>query len=658
MSAQIRPNRMEVSDRFPMLGFAVRADQPNVDAEVVLATDINLFHPERRANRTAANFYSSREHGLLHVPRGESVFVVPPEVLARFIGHERLYFGLATGRRENGGLHVEALPREGSPYVALRGFTGRTLRRSFGGASASRAPVLEWTGDAARPGSEPSPGANGHGGNGNGASALHGRNNSMGGNGSTNGGGYPATGFSTAYDDGFGEMPVLPGDPRARARRIGGAFADRIGEALDLGVSPQTVDPILQALEAQPVATPMNWARGQSTDDTTLEPVPPPAPRARAMNAGIAAAQFVVETIRDRRGGISWDLDQFRGIKHPNDTAPANAGAFKDGATINLNDWPIARGLVDDMSAWFKIDWQYNGRSLGNVRIQNTGTNDRVLYTLHVTAKIMDDNRVHPPNNCAALRINFHYRFSRRLGSEAIAVREITIYGDGTYETSGRWLQASAFELSQAQEAAPSEDETLEPVPAPAPRARAMDGGAAAAIAIGGFVVETIRDSRGGISWDLDQFRGIKHPNDTAPSNAGPFHDGATINLNDWPVARGLADDMSAWFKIDWQYNGKSLGNVRIQNTGTNDRVLYTLHVTAKIMDDNRVHPPHNCAALRLNFHYRFARRIGSEAIAVRDVTLYGDGTYEVDGRWLQASAFAVEPQHQQATGNGGYAHA
>ena len=70
MSAQIRPNRMEVTDRFPMLGFAVRADEPNVNAEVVLATDISLFQQQNRAHRTAANFYSSREHGLLTVPRG------------------------------------------------------------------------------------------------------------------------------------------------------------------------------------------------------------------------------------------------------------------------------------------------------------------------------------------------------------------------------------------------------------------------------------------------------------------------------------------------------------------------------------------------------------------------------------------------------------
>jgi hypothetical protein len=31
---------------------------------------------------------------------------------------------------------------------------------------------------------------------------------------------------------------------------------------------------------------------------------------------------------------------------------------------------------------------------------------------------------------------------------------------------------------------------------------------------------------------ELDQLRGIKHPNDKVPANPGPFRDGATINLD------------------------------------------------------------------------------------------------------------------------------
>ena len=75
--------RLDVTDRFPMLGFTIRTDSPPRVAEVVLATDPALF--AKKEGRTPSNFYTSREHGLLSVPRGEAVYVVPPEVLARFI---------------------------------------------------------------------------------------------------------------------------------------------------------------------------------------------------------------------------------------------------------------------------------------------------------------------------------------------------------------------------------------------------------------------------------------------------------------------------------------------------------------------------------------------------------------------------------------------
>lgn len=235
MTAQIRPNRMEVSDRFPMLGFAVRVDEPNVEAEVVLANDIALFSPENKARRTAANFYSSREHGTLMVPRGDGVFVVAPEVLARFIGSEKLHFGLATGRSGNGGLKVDALPREGSPYVSLRGFTGRTLRRSFGSGRLAGPPRLEWTGDAARPGSEgvaPARNGNGHGnGNGNG-------------NGGANGSAAIAAPASpptptgeVGYDDGFGPMPAIPARESAYRGNARARSPERMGITLSSGTT-------------------------------------------------------------------------------------------------------------------------------------------------------------------------------------------------------------------------------------------------------------------------------------------------------------------------------------------------------------------------------------------------------------------------------------
>ena len=231
MTAQIRPNRMEVNDRFPMLGFSVRTDEPNVEAEVVLANDISLFDPQNKAKRQANNFYTSRENGTLMVPRGEGVFVVAPEVLSRFIGTDKLYFGLATGHSGNGGLKVDALPRAGSPYVSLRGFTGRTLRRNFRRGRQAAAPKLDWTGDAPRPGSEsaapvvtPTLASGG---------ALARKEG-------TSGAGGAATPSAPArgavYDDGFGLMPAIPAREAPYRGAVTGPSA-RMGMTLSSGTS-------------------------------------------------------------------------------------------------------------------------------------------------------------------------------------------------------------------------------------------------------------------------------------------------------------------------------------------------------------------------------------------------------------------------------------
>ncbi|QAY75971.1 hypothetical protein ETR14_05090 [Sphingosinicella sp. BN140058] len=207
MVAQLRPTRLDVTDRFPMLGFTIRTDNPPRAAEVVLATDPALF--TRREGRSPSTFYSSREHGLLSVSRGEAVYVVPPDVLARFVTASQLWFGLATATPPAANdWTVDVLPTASSPYVSLSGLTDRSLRRvrmyparrgggeAYGGSNA----VLEWAGDRAQPGmrpvqqptqtarpTAPSPAATG-----------------------------PAP-ADVPYDDGFGPLPPLSSNPPATA---------------------------------------------------------------------------------------------------------------------------------------------------------------------------------------------------------------------------------------------------------------------------------------------------------------------------------------------------------------------------------------------------------------------------------------------------------
>jgi hypothetical protein len=219
------------------------------------------------------------------------------------------------------------------------------------------------------------------------------------------------------------------------------------------------------------------------------------------------------------------------------------------------------------------------------------------------------------------------------------AVEQLSLAGQvaGSQALAAAAAAGSRSTFARAKSASSGQ---LAPPPPPVYGARSLDAGAAeAAIAIAGIAIEHVISNETSITWDLDQWRGMKHPNDTPPSPASPFQDAPPIMLNRWPVVEGASgDEISAWFQVDWQYNGKSLGNIRIRNTGTNNALLRRAHVDARIMDDNIVYPRDNptFAALRITFTYRFTRPLLPDSIATTEVHLYGDGHIDVNGRWDQ----------------------
>lgn len=199
-------------------------------------------------------------------------------------------------------------------------------------------------------------------------------------------------------------------------------------------------------------------------------------------------------------------------------------------------------------------------------------------------------------------------------------------------------LVQSATSAPQAQAAALAED-TSDPVlpPPPPPRARAMDGGVTVAIAstIAGAAMERLLNDDGDVNWSLDQLLGLKHPNDVPPNPMPGFHDAQTIRLVDWPyIDSKIGDRIQAKFSVDWQFNGVSLGNVRIGNIGTEDAIGWGLKVEARIMNDAILHGP--AAALRINFNFRFTRAILSDKIATIELRLFADGTFSYSSNWEQ----------------------
>jgi N-acetyl-anhydromuramyl-L-alanine amidase AmpD len=204
MPSLIRSNSPEVSRSRPVLGFTIHTGGPPW-FEVALASDPSLFSPEQKDRRTPSTFYSSRALGPLPAERGEAVWLVPPSVLARFVGQDQLYYTIATSSdptfRQP---ELSRLPSGAVPSVAIsKSFSG-DLRRLAGvpntrggllgnGYGSSSPESLEWAGDVAAPGtSEPVTPPGGAGGTtpsqqpaGDGAAAM-------------------------AYDDGLGYLEPMP----------------------------------------------------------------------------------------------------------------------------------------------------------------------------------------------------------------------------------------------------------------------------------------------------------------------------------------------------------------------------------------------------------------------------------------------------------------
>ncbi|MFZ5797123.1 MAG: hypothetical protein C4563_08540 [Desulfobulbus sp.] len=356
MVAQIRPNRLEVNDRFPMLGFTIRTDGMPRRAEVAVATDFTLFQPERRTERTTNNFFSSRASGSLSVPRGEAVYVLPSEVLARFIGAEKLYVALATIPEHNGTTpRVDVLPEEGSPYISLKGLTGRSLRRvrllpnrqqlmaGYGANGAS----LEWAGDAAVPGMQPAAPPP----NGSGASA-------------------PAPEKAVAgekqYDDGFGPMPEeeKPTVPSSASQGYGMAqgyasgsrgFAEGADEDADRGIEGPIPDAPLEAGQTVPYTR----ALDQQPEYPQAGRFVPAASENFRRVASKRAINRIVIHITDGRANINGPISWFQ---NPKARVSAHYVIGQDGEVVQMvrhNDvaWHAGRA---------------NGESIGIEHVANT----------------------------------------------------------------------------------------------------------------------------------------------------------------------------------------------------------------------------------------------------------------------------------------------
>jgi N-acetyl-anhydromuramyl-L-alanine amidase AmpD len=270
---RIQANRNAIDDRFSVLGFSVRSESPLF--EVGVATDPALFRADHKAARNRRNFFSSRAAGVLRARRGEAVYLLPPDVLANFIGQPKLYFGLATFRDNSKGTpdSVQA-PGAGSMYVNLGGLTERGLRRltssarvsSYGQAN-GRDPSLEWGGDA-WPQQPASAAPSVRGAAGTAPPAVN--------------------GTSLPYDDGFGRFPdpVTASNGTTRATTATPAAAANTAAP---GTAPATTQALRQ-LARRPTARYALGLADDAADDSDAHGIEAPIPDSAEEPRAVAEA--------------------------------------------------------------------------------------------------------------------------------------------------------------------------------------------------------------------------------------------------------------------------------------------------------------------------------------------------------------------------------
>lgn len=230
------------------------------------------------------------------------------------------------------------------------------------------------------------------------------------------------------------EQPVSVAESfGARRRPNGGAKAleaeeEDTGEQYRLSAAPRDELPAVAVAQGYGKAT-----RGRSKTMAVVE-----------IASAIAGAAMT--RILDDEGDIKWELDQLNGAAHPDGLTSTPSKAAYSSKRLTVDGFWVENLATDRITADFEITFQYNGASVGYIQVSNTTTNDALGWGLTVKETIMADPNTYttvPPDGTrfAAIKVRFDYHFDRKFLSDLIAIKEYTLYGNGSVKVESRWTQ-------------------------------------------------------------------------------------------------------------------------------------------------------------------------------------------------------------------------
>jgi N-acetylmuramoyl-L-alanine amidase len=230
-------------------------------------------------------------------------------------------------------------------------------------------------------------------------------------------------------------------DPETGACLVEVAFLTNPAEAERLAGEAYRDE--LAAAIADGVAALLPAANGGSNGSTIAQQQGGPAAA-----TVIEAVGLGYEILRDASatsdGDVKWLVEQMHGLKHPYDDEQWSKRQPQFQAREESVAWWLKNGFRDEISAKFLVKFRYNGHSVGDISIENVGTEDAVGWGLYVTAHILPAREAYQLQGkgpSAAVEVTFNFNFSRKFGDDVIRMVRLVLYGDGSVASQKYRLQ-------------------------------------------------------------------------------------------------------------------------------------------------------------------------------------------------------------------------
>jgi hypothetical protein len=189
-----------------------------------------------------------------------------------------------------------------------------------------------------------------------------------------------------------------------------------------------------------------SWSTTAAPQGQALSVRLPPAPLAKKYGQGQTLdlsprliGNSPLNTVTGSEGNVTWELDQFPGVKTASSAAVA---PLQSAESVKLSNWPYCdHSNGSRAAAWFTVDWKFSGQMVGQIRIAPSGT-QQGAQPLHVEARI--DNGRNKDASTPSLVVRFTYRFSTADGPAVVAITELTLYADGTMDQTSNWTARAA----------------------------------------------------------------------------------------------------------------------------------------------------------------------------------------------------------------------